>query len=1185
MASDSILRLKVDSKEYDSKLKSATDALSRYWDALGKGKNTLGSTQAELLKYVQALGSMETRSTTVRGRISELSKAYIELQHRYSQMSDSMKTSDVGRAMAISMDQLRERTIAAKKELNDLGRAIGNLPSGTKEVGGLGVEKFASGLNGLNSLLSGGMDSLTAMIGKAGPYGAAAAGVIGLGTAFASMGKEAIAARQTLENLELNIGTLLGSAEKGRALVKELQAYGVKTPYDTEGLASAARTMLAYGVSAGKIMAIMRQLGDVAQGNTNNLQSLALAFGQMTAVGTVQKQDLNQMANAGFGFNQIAKSMHVSVAEFLDMVSKKKVSVDDIAKALQDATSAGGLFYNSAVNASTGLEGTFSNFEESMTVVKAKIGALIEPAVIEVVNSLGEAIEQLTAGLGGSAEAAKTFKSIGEGLGLVIKGVTIYIQKIIAVGSDFAKVFTEIGSAANGLISAIGDVTNSIIGASGLQKAFDAGNSSILVKAIIDLFIPIERLHDRLKATLGLIKAAKHAISGNPTKLPRTYSEYHGYDGDRVRLSLSMAAKNGNAKWNAQRGEYTDNQGNWIGRIGRSKSGKLMRREYDVINGRFYWQYIKSNQQKTEPETSYTPKTKGKKKKGKTGHTETAADRAAEARNYYGQVTQEVNKLADTMVQTTTANEIAAMNDGSEKRKKTIEANRQKELDALDRQLSDIAKKEADADKKAWLKTNPKKGVADYNRTDNGRRTADDWKEVVMQMKTADGTLGDIYSKARKSINVKYDAQLGNITEQQDNTSQIEANSQKYMQLMAQREQLASKANKTEADTSAIAAIDAQAAALIKQNSQLRQRNDLLAQWKQQAQGQRDFSHFSQTNVSAFISDTQTRLANADFGSTIYNSLTSQLRDATAFSTLIQDAVKAGLDPSQYAGLWQQILAGKAVDDALNAMVDKINTKRQEMGQSPVMIDQQTGQVSDVTTTSPLSTIQSGWQDLEGIGGGIQSITQALSDNANAWQTLTGVINGFFQTINGITQVIELVNKLTSSTKAQTVAIGLQSAAKKADTATTTSHTVATIADTAASKSKTVANSGEAVSEAAKQGAKVPFPGNLAAIAAGVAAVVAALALIKSFANGGIVHAATGSTVPGNHFSGDLVPAMVNSGELILNRAQQGNLAAQLDSQQRDIAAAQPYIDGETIYLGLSNFARRSGMGELVFSR
>ena len=80
MADSNILRLRIDSKEYDSKLKSATDALSRYMDALKKGTSNLGSSRADLLKYVQAMGTMETKSTTVKGKIAELSKAYLELQ-------------------------------------------------------------------------------------------------------------------------------------------------------------------------------------------------------------------------------------------------------------------------------------------------------------------------------------------------------------------------------------------------------------------------------------------------------------------------------------------------------------------------------------------------------------------------------------------------------------------------------------------------------------------------------------------------------------------------------------------------------------------------------------------------------------------------------------------------------------------------------------------------------------------------------------------------------------------------------------------------------------------------------------------------------------------------------------------------------------------------------------------------
>lgn len=44
------------------------------------------------------------------------------------------------------------------------------------------------------------------------------------------------------------------------------------------------------------------------------------------------------------------------------------------------------------------------------------------------------------------------------------------------------------------------------------------------------------------------------------------------------------------------------------------------------------------------------------------------------------------------------------------------------------------------------------------------------------------------------------------------------------------------------------------------------------------------------------------------------------------------------------------------------------------------------------------------------------------------------------------------------------------------------------------------------------------------------------------FAHGGIVKAAEGSVIPGNSYSGDKVPVMANSGEMILNQNQQKNL-------------------------------------------
>ena len=91
---------------------------------------------------------------------------------------------------------------------------------------------------------------------------------------------------------------------------------------------------------------------------------------------------------------------------------------------------------------------------------------------------------------------------------------------------------------------------------------------------------------------------------------------------------------------------------------------------------------------------------------------------------------------------------------------------------------------------------------------------------------------------------------------------------------------------------------------------------------------------------------------------------------------------------------------------------------------------------------------------------------------------------------------------------------------------------------------------------------------------------IAAADTLIPFARGGIAHAANGF-VPGNRYSTDDIPVAVSSGELILNRAQQGALASQLqNNQQRGPELAR--VSGEQIYVAMSNYLRRSGKGELI---
>lgn len=90
--------------------------------------------------------------------------------------------------------------------------------------------------------------------------------------------------------------------------------------------------------------------------------------------------------------------------------------------------------------------------------------------------------------------------------------------------------------------------------------------------------------------------------------------------------------------------------------------------------------------------------------------------------------------------------------------------------------------------------------------------------------------------------------------------------------------------------------------------------------------------------------------------------------------------------------------------------------------------------------------------------------------------------------------------------------------------------------------------------------------------------------LVPGFANGGIIPHAAGGTVAGTHYSGDVTPILANAGEVVLNRAQVGNISSQLQGNNQQPSGS-PYVTGEIIYLGLTNYLKSTGRGEMMTSR
>ena len=126
---DSILRLKVESQEYDNKLKQAAQGLTRYADECRKVGGTLEVVEKETLEYVRALGRMDTTSRTATGKLAEMKKTFVELSAQYKQMTDAEKNSPFGKALAASLEELKPRIIDTKNQLDEINDSLKGMSS------------------------------------------------------------------------------------------------------------------------------------------------------------------------------------------------------------------------------------------------------------------------------------------------------------------------------------------------------------------------------------------------------------------------------------------------------------------------------------------------------------------------------------------------------------------------------------------------------------------------------------------------------------------------------------------------------------------------------------------------------------------------------------------------------------------------------------------------------------------------------------------------------------------------------------------------------------------------------------------------------------------------------------------------------------------------------------------------
>lgn len=289
---------------------------------------------------------------------------------------------------------------------------------------------------------------------------------VGLTTPLVALGTAGVKYNAQMEEFEANLTTLLGSASKAKDMLADLKGMANTTPFETSDLLEATQMMLGFGLAADKTQGYLKTLGDISMGNSEKLMSLTRAFSQIGASGKATMEDINQMIDAGFNPLQIiAEQTGKSMETLRDDVSEGKISFEDIAEAMQIATSEGGRYYNAMEKASQTMNGKLSTAMDALNTSLGNLTQSLLPTVTKVVEKITEWANAF-ANLDQETQAtilkiAGVLAVAGPILGTIGK-ISSGISSLITVGSKLNETFNLGSKAVKLLGSAFSFLTNPV---------------------------------------------------------------------------------------------------------------------------------------------------------------------------------------------------------------------------------------------------------------------------------------------------------------------------------------------------------------------------------------------------------------------------------------------------------------------------------------------------------------------------------------------------------------------------------------------------------------------------------------------------------------------------------------------------------------------------------------------------
>jgi len=284
---------------------------------------------------------------------------------------------------------------------------------------------------------------------------------------LAAVGAAALKSAADLERLETSFISLTGGAEQAAAMMKQLNKFTAETPFQIEGVADAAKKLLASGSDIREVSNQLQFLGDIAATGGHRIEDLAAIFAKVNAKGKVELENINQLLDRGI---PIIDALTEATGQLPGQFDVANVSVEQFNAVLAAFAEEGG-FANGAMELlSQTATGQFSTALDALKLA----GADLMQDVLPAITSMIAGVTDLAKGFMNLGGDTKNFILVVGGIATAV-GPLLYVLPQIAAGFNLAKA-AVIGFNAAWLASPVGLIVAGLTAVAGAVLLF--GNNT-----------------------------------------------------------------------------------------------------------------------------------------------------------------------------------------------------------------------------------------------------------------------------------------------------------------------------------------------------------------------------------------------------------------------------------------------------------------------------------------------------------------------------------------------------------------------------------------------------------------------------------------------------------------------------------------------------------------------------------